>query len=117
MDKKIIIGLLVITGIAVGYYFYNKKTSVVKKDYNDKSMASKKDGNDFYNKITKEGQWAYSDEGIKTFTQLYSESVTKGNHNRMMDIFSNSKEKRSADDLKLIDDTFNSLVQKLTSTN
>ena len=117
MNKTLIIGLLVVTGIVVGYYFYNKKSAVVKKDYNDKRMATKKDGNDFYDKITKEGQWAYSDEGVNKFTQLYSESVTKGNHYRMMDAMNLTKDKRNESDKKLIEDNFNSLVQKLTSTN
>lgn len=117
MDKKIIIGLLVFTGIAVGYYFYNKKTSVVKKDYNDKRMASEKEAMDFYNKITKEGQWSYSTQGIELFNKLYSENITKGKHNQMMDIFSKSKSKRSNDDSKIIEDNFNLIVQKLTQTN
>lgn len=116
MDKKIIIGLLVVTGIAVGYYFYNKKTSVV-KDYNDKRMASKKEGMDFYNQITKEGNWSYSEQGINRFVQLYSESVTKGNHNRMMDAMKKSKDKRNESDEKLIEDNLNSLVAKLSTSN
>jgi hypothetical protein len=117
MDKKLIIGLLVVTGIVVGFYFYNKKSTVVKKDYNDKRMASKKEGLDFYNIITKEGNWSYSEEGISRFAQLYSESVTKGNHNRMMDAMNVSKEKRNQSDEKLIDDNFNLLVTKLSTSN
>jgi hypothetical protein len=117
MNKKLIIGLLVVTGIFVGFYFYNKKSAVVKKDYNDKKMATKKDGDDFYKKITQESNWSYSDEGINKFTQLYSESVTKGNHNRMMDAMNLTKEKRKESDTKLIEDNFNSLVQKLISTS
>jgi hypothetical protein len=117
MDKKIIIGLLVITGIVIGFHFYNKGTSLVKKDYNDKRMASKQEGLDFYKEITKEGQWSYSSEGINKFAQLYSESVSKGNHNRMMDAMRKSKDKRSESDTKFIDDNFNSVVAKLTSSN
>ena len=114
MDRKVIIGLLVVTGIVVGFYFYNKKSAVV-KDYNDKRMASKQEGLDFYKQITKEGQWSYSTEGVNKFAQLYSESVTKGNHNRMMDAMQQSKDKRNESDEKLIEDNFNSVVSKLTA--
>lgn len=116
MNKKIMIGLLVVTGIIVGYYFINKKSAVV-KDYNDKRMASKKEGMDFYNQITKEGSWSYSEQGVNRFAELYSQSVTKGNHNRMMDAMKQSKDKRSESDEKLIEDNFNSLVAKLSTSN
>jgi hypothetical protein len=113
MDKKIVIGLLVITGLVVGYYYFNKKPSVVKKDYNNKSLATQKDGLDFYTKLSTEGTWSYSDEGIGRFIKLYSENVTKGKHNKMMDILNGSTEKRSADQTKIIDDTIDVIVAKL----
>jgi hypothetical protein len=80
-------------------------------------MASKQEVLDFYKEITKEGQWSYSSEGINKFAQLYSESVSKGNHNRMMDAMRKSRDKRSESDTKFIDDNFNSVVAKLTSSN
>jgi hypothetical protein len=113
MDKKIIIGLLVVTGLVVGYYYFSKKPSVAKKDYNDKTLATEKDGLDFYMKLSNEGNWAYSDEGIGRFIKLYSENVTKGTHFKMMDILKGSKENRSANQSKIIDDTFDSIVLKL----
>jgi hypothetical protein len=113
MNKKIIIGLLVATGLVVGYYYFSKKTSVAKKDYNDKSMATQKDGLDYYTKLSSEQQWSYSDEGIGRFIKLYSENITKGKHNQMMDILNSSKVNRSTDQTKIIDDTFDSVVAKL----
>jgi hypothetical protein len=115
MNKKIIIGLLVITGLFVGYYYFNKKPSVAKKDYNNKSFATEKDGLDFYTKFSTEGGWAYSDEGIGRFIKLYSQNVTKGNHNQMMDILNNSAGKRSADQNKIINDTIDKIFLKLQS--
>ena len=117
MNKKIIIGLVVVTGLVVGYYYFSKKPSVAKKDYTNKSLATQKDGLDFYTKLSTEGNWAYSDEGIGRFIILYSENVTKGKHNQMMDILNGSKEKRSAEQTKIIDDTFDSVVEKLQNKN
>ena len=113
MNKKIIIGLVVVTGLVVGYYYFSKKPSVAKKDYNDKTLATQKDALDFYTKLSSEGNLAYSDEGIGRFIKLYSENVTKGKHNQMMDILNASREKRSADQTKVIDDTFDIVVAKL----
>ena len=114
MNKKLIIGLLVITGLVVGYYYLNNKPkTATKKDYNDKSLATQQDGLDFYNKLSSEGTWSYSKEGIGRFIKLYSENVTKGNHNQVMDILSGKKEKRSADQTKLVEDTFDGVVEKL----
>lgn len=113
MNKKLIIGLLVVTGLVVGYYYFNKKPSVAKKDYNNKSLATQKDALDFYTKLSSEGNWAYSDEGIGRFIKLYSENITKGKHNQMMDILNGSREKRSADQTKIIDDTFDVVIAKL----
>jgi hypothetical protein len=113
MNKKIIIGFIVVTGLVVGYYYFSKKTSVAKKDYTDKSLATQKDGLDFYAKLSSEQQWSYSDEGIGRFSKLYSENVTKGKHNQMMDILNSSKVNRSTDQTKIIDDTFDSVVAKL----
>jgi hypothetical protein len=116
MNKKLIIGLLVVTGLVVGYYYLNNKTkTAIKKDYNDKSLATQKDGLDFYNKLSSEGTWAYSEEGIGRFIKLYSENVTKGTHNQTMDILEGKKEKRSADQIKLVEDTFDSVVQKINN--
>jgi len=113
MNKKIIIGLIVATGVIVGYLFLIKKPSVAKKDYNDKTLATQKDGFDFYTKLSTEGNWGYSDEGIGRFIKLYSENVTKGKHNQIMDILNGSRESRSADQTKIIDDTFDVVVAKL----
>jgi len=114
MNKKIIIGLLVLTGLVVGYYYLNNKPkTAIKKDYNDKTLATQKDGLDFYTKLSTEGNLAYSDEGIGRFIKLYSENVTKGNHNQIMDILNVSKEKRSADQTKIIDDTFDVIIAKV----
>jgi hypothetical protein len=90
---------------------------VAKKDYNDKTLATQKDGLDFYTKLSTEGNWAYSDEGIGRFIKLYSENVTKGKHNQMMDILNSSKVNRSADQSKIVDDTFDSVVEKLQNKN
>jgi hypothetical protein len=117
MNKKLIIGLLVVTGLVVGYYYFSKKPSVAKKDYTNKSSATQKDGLDFYTKLSTEGNWAYSDEGIGRFIILYSENVTKGKHNQMMDILNSSKVNRSADQTKIIDDTFDSVVEKIKNKN
>jgi hypothetical protein len=114
MNKKVIIGLLVVTGLLVGYYYFNNKQSTAtKKDYNDKSLATQKDGLDFYTKLSAEGNWAYSDEGIGRFIKLYSENVTKGTHNQIMDILNGTKEKRSANQNQLVEDTFDSVVEKI----
>jgi hypothetical protein len=84
-----------------------------KKDYTNKALATQKDGLDFYTKLSTEAHWGYSDEGIGRFIKLYSENVTKGKHNQMMDILNSSKVNRSADQSKIIDDTFDSVVEKI----
>jgi len=114
MDKKILIGLLVVAGLYVGYRYISKsKVTAVKKETNDTGMATEKDGYDFYNKISTEGEWQYSKEGIGRFIKAYSENVTKAKHNEMMGILNQSKIDRSADKTKIIDDTLDNIVSKL----
>ena len=113
MTKKTIIGLLVVTGIVVVYYYYNKKASAQSKNYNDKSMTTEKEGLEFYKKLSSQEQWLYSQEGIEKFVKSYSENVTKGKHNEMMDILNRLKEKRGADQSKIVQDTFDNVVEKI----
>ena len=113
MTKKTIIGLLVVTGIVVVYYYYNKKASSSNKNYNDKNMTTEQDGIEFYNKLSSQEGWLYSQEGIKKFIKSYSENVTKGKHNQMMDILNSPSDKRGADKTKLIDDTLSIVVDKI----
>ena len=113
MNKKTIIGLLVVTGIVVAYYYYNKKASVSSKNYNDKSMTTEKDGLEFYNKLSSQENWLYSQEGINKFIKSYSENVSRGKHNQMIDILNSPSDKRGADKTKLIDDTLSIVVDKI----
>jgi hypothetical protein len=113
MTKKTIIGLLVVTGIVVVYYYYNKKASSLNKNYNDKNMTTEQDGIEFYNKLSSQEGWLYSQEGIKKFIKSYSENVTKGKHNQMMDILNRSQEKRGADQSEIVQDTFDNVVEKI----
>jgi hypothetical protein len=114
MDKKILIGLLVVAGIYVGYRYINKpKVTAVKKETNDTGMATEKDGYDFYNKVSAEGNWQFSKEGIGRFIKEYPQIVTKANHNKMMAILKNERINRAVTDNQLIDETIDKVVNKL----
>lgn len=117
MNKKIIITLVVVAGLVIGYKYFSNKKAIPKKDYSNTKLATEKDGLDLYNKLSSEGQWGYSTEGIKMFTKIYSQQVTKGKHNQMMDILSSSREKRSANQSQMIDDVFNNIVLNMQKTS
>ena len=117
MNKKIIVTLVIMAGLIIGYKYFSNKKAIVKKDYSNKTLAMEKDGLDLYNKLSSEGQWGYSTEGIKRFAKIYSQQVTKGKHNQMMDILSSSREKRSENQSQIIDDVFNNIVLDMQKTS
>lgn len=114
MDKKVIIGLLIVAGIFVGYRYYSKrKVSATKKEINNTGMATEKDGFDFYNKLSAEGELKYSKEGIGRFIKKYPEIVTSELHKKMMVILNKEIINRSVEENKIIDETIDKIVNTL----
>jgi hypothetical protein len=129
MDRKIVTGIIVLTGVLIIYHLLNKKksksndsVSVESNSTNNNSdldksisneLVSEKDAVDFYTKMLSDGNWKLSKEGTGRFLKLYLENMTKSKHFEVMKVLNIPKEKRNSEQNKIIQDAFNSIFSKL----
>jgi hypothetical protein len=114
MNKKFVIGLLIVAGIYVGYKYYSKRKNVTpKKEIKEYETATESDAYDFYNKLSLETGLSYSDEGVKNFVKTYSELISKDNHKKIMSILDKEIINRTIQENNLIEYTTEQIINML----